>query len=131
MKTIAEYVSLITKKYRDAKESRLSRFSVSWGEWSAPMNRELKARIESNDPQAFYLKHVFQLWIILSKLLELDRKNFIKRWAQSRSLTDELTLVTAVLAEGIKNEGCRCCAAEHLYSGGVHSEAIGAGFRLS
>lgn len=131
MKTITEYVSLITKNYRDAKESELSRFSASWGQWSAPMNRELRTRIESNDPQAFYLKYVFQLWIILSKLLELDRKNFIKRWTQSPSLADELTLVTAILAEGMKNERCQCGTEEHVCGGGVHPGGVGENIRLS
>lgn len=125
MKSIKDYVALITKNYRDAKENNVSRFSIAWGQWSAPMNVEIRKRIENNDPQTYYLKYVFQLWVVLSKLLELEQKNVIKRWVRAHPLNDELTMVVAILAEGMKNERSEYSTEEHLRGSGVHSGAAG------
>jgi hypothetical protein len=71
-----DYIKIIDERYLEAKKERLSRINPKWGKWSAEMNRELRARIESKkDPEELALKYVIIYWTLRSKMLELHHKS--------------------------------------------------------
>jgi len=78
---IRGYMSLIDRKYAEAKAKRISRLDMEWGKWSTKMNRETKAKIETGThPQKDLLKYIFNYWVNRSQLLELHHKSrFLKR----------------------------------------------------
>ena len=63
MTTAIEYLNLIDRKYLEARKSKISRFSVEWGQWSAAMNRVIQIRIKDiGDADRVRLGYVFIYW---------------------------------------------------------------------
>lgn len=71
MRTPIEYVEDIDGQFFVCRSKKLSRMSVEWGKFSVDMNREIKERIENDDPEKMTLKYVFIYWTTVSQLLEL------------------------------------------------------------
>jgi hypothetical protein len=70
-----EYLQIIDERYYEAKKERISRLDIKWGKWSSEMNREIRKRIETKDPDELALKYVIVYWTIRSKMLELHHKS--------------------------------------------------------
>jgi len=99
-----DYVDLIEWSYRSAKVARMSRMSPEWGVWSAEMNREIRKKIEENDPESLELKYVFVLWVTRSQLLELNYQSRILRMGRKRKLSRECVKLKEMILTGVDLE---------------------------
>jgi len=104
MKTPKECVEYIDKKFQEAYDKNLSRFSIEWGKWSREMNLETRKRIEDNDPESEKLKHVFGYWVVRSQILELYfNYNFLRK-TKIKKLAIEATQIKRIIYEKEKTQ---------------------------
>ena len=66
-----DYLELIDNQYKEAIALGINRYDQKWSLFSAEMNREIRAKIESNHPNSLKLKYIFVYWITISQLLQL------------------------------------------------------------
>jgi len=98
---ICDLVGLIDKKYIDAKEAKISRFSVEWGRWSREMNVEMRKK------DGILFKYVFIYWTLRSQLLEVFFKSPSKlvRLGKKRQLRKEIADIKEIILSGNVPEG--------------------------
>jgi hypothetical protein len=72
--TPMDWIKTINCEAELAFKEKRSRYDVRWGIWSAAMNRSIKARIESGDPDSTKLKFVFLYWVLMSQAVEFVHK---------------------------------------------------------
>lgn len=99
--TVRDYVDLIDKKYRAAKEEGISRFSVEWGRWSREMN------VETRKKEGVLFKYVFIYWTLKSQLLEVFYKSPSKllRQGKKRRLQEEISDIKKIILSGKAPDG--------------------------
>ena len=91
------YKNLVTRKYREAKINRVSRYSVDWGMWSREMNLDIRKKIEEGHPESTGLKYVFVYWVILSQLLELHFEGKWWKGGAKRRLEKEAEMIEKII----------------------------------
>jgi len=98
---IRDLVDPIDKKYTEAKEAKVSRFSVEWGKWSREMNVEMRKK------DGILFKYVFIYWTLKSQLLELFFKfpsNSLKLGLKKR-VWSEIEDIKKIILSGNVPEG--------------------------
>ena len=100
-----EYFNKIDQAYNDCKEKCLSRYSKEWGEFSRPMNIEIRKKIESNHPEKLLLKMVLPYWFNRSIMLELYfTKKYKIRRNRLRKLSENCIAIRKDVSRGRANE---------------------------
>ena len=59
-----EYLLLIDRMYEKYK-GKIRRVDLKWGEWSAPMNRQIRKAIENHHPKMDKYGLIFKYWILI------------------------------------------------------------------
>jgi hypothetical protein len=68
---IKDYVEKIDT-YFEMLKGKKPRIDLDWGLWSREMNLEIRDRINNRDPQTRQLSMVFNYWLTVSQLLDLE-----------------------------------------------------------
>jgi len=103
--TPEKYIEFIDEKFKEAMDKKMSRFDVEWGVWSHEMNRGIRIRVDSKDPESTRLKYVFVYWLLTSQLLELfhSGKKYIGRKKRIR-WTKERQDIKKLVFEELNND---------------------------
>lgn len=102
---VYNHVVEIDDWYTHAKNKKLSRFSLEWGEWSALMNRGIRQKIGNNHPDTLLLRYVFIYWINRSQLLELHYKTRFKMARKKQLARDGKRIKQIILSANAPDLG--------------------------
>lgn len=104
MKKPIDYTNEIDGNFLRCKAKRLSRLSVEWGKFSADMNKEIRERIENNDPDSLMLKYVFIYWVVRSQHLQLlyEKRGGLLGKGKIRRKDNECREIRNIIKNGIE-----------------------------
>jgi hypothetical protein len=88
-----QLIDLIDRKFNEAKQKNISRFSVEWGLWSRQMNLFIREKIDGNHPKHVLFKYVIMYWTIKSQMLELYHLSRIRKLGKKNKLKKEANAI--------------------------------------
>jgi len=106
MKTPINYVNEIDANFLICSSKKLSRLSVEWGKFSVDMNREIRERIENNDPDTLMLKYVFIYWVNRSQHLQLlyEKRGGLLGKGKIRRKNNECREIRNIIVNGLDTD---------------------------
>lgn len=82
-RTVEDFIELIEGNFAEYC-GKISRVDIKWGQWSVIMNKEIRRRIDADDPEKGRLSVLYTYWVAISQLLELKYRYKGKLFGQNK-----------------------------------------------